>query len=213
MKFCNELPVASLLIYPAIRSEASDTAHRFVRYRIKQAKAGDIEATIRRLIEILPGSPLEPLFAELTTLVPVPGHAPLTGGGLWVAESICKAMAAAGLGRSVATCLRRERAVPRSSGISAGEDRPAPGVHCDSLSLLPDITIGDRVLLVDDVVTRGSTLIGAATKLQERWPALEVGAFALVRVEQVELGNAREMLAPKMERIKFDQASGKLIRE
>jgi len=38
-----------------------------------------------------------------------------------------------------------------------------------------------RILLIDDVVTRGATLLAAASRLVEAWPGIEVCAFAVVR--------------------------------
>jgi len=43
--------------------------------------------------------------------------------------------------------------------------------------------VADRevLCLVDDVVTKGATLLGAASRLQETYPQAKVFAFALVR--------------------------------
>jgi pyrimidine operon attenuation protein/uracil phosphoribosyltransferase len=38
-----------------------------------------------------------------------------------------------------------------------------------------------RLTLVDDVITRGRTLLAAAARLQEAFPCAEISAFALVR--------------------------------
>lgn len=56
-----------------------------------------------------------------------------------------------------------------------------------------------RILLVDDVVTRGSTLLGCAARLGECSPGLEVAAFAVARVAEVDLSATQEMLTPKLE--------------
>jgi phosphoribosylpyrophosphate synthetase len=57
---------------------------------------------------------------------------------------------------------------------------------------------------VDDVVTRGSTLIAAASLLLAQNPRLDITAFALARVEQEHLGTAKDMLAPAVEFISCD---------
>jgi hypothetical protein len=50
-----------------------------------------------------------------------------------------------------------------------------------------------RFLLVDDVVTRGATFLGAASRLRESFPDTEIRAFALVRTEsQGELNAIRD---------------------
>jgi hypoxanthine phosphoribosyltransferase len=38
-----------------------------------------------------------------------------------------------------------------------------------------------RVLLVDDVITKGRTLLAAAARLQDSFPAAEIRAFAMLR--------------------------------
>jgi adenine/guanine phosphoribosyltransferase-like PRPP-binding protein len=39
----------------------------------------------------------------------------------------------------------------------------------------------ERIVLIDDVVTKGRTLLAAATRLQEAFPSAQIRAFALVR--------------------------------
>jgi hypothetical protein len=52
--------------------------------------------------------------------------------------------------------------------------------------------VADRssLCLIDDVITKGSTLLGAATRLQMTFPRAAISAFALVRtlgfVEDIE---------------------------
>jgi len=65
---------------------------------------------------------------------------------------------------------------------------------------------GDAALLVDDIVTKGSTLVGAASRLQEAFPGLGVRGFALVRtrglIEEVEA-----LVEPCVGTIRFDGQS------
>ena len=53
------------------------------------------------------------------------------------------------------------------------------------------MVVGKEVLcLVDDVITKGATMLAAATRLQESYPSARIIAFALVRttgfVEDIE---------------------------
>jgi len=43
------------------------------------------------------------------------------------------------------------------------------------------VTDRSSLCLVDDVITKGATLLGAANRLQETFPQANVSAFALVR--------------------------------
>jgi len=40
----------------------------------------------------------------------------------------------------------------------------------------------EEVILVDDVVTRGATIIGGVNRLKEAFPSAEIRAFAMMRL-------------------------------
>ena len=106
---------------------------------------------------------------------------------LWVPERIANALLAKGLGRAVAPCLIRTKAV-RKSAFSPASERPRPADHYDSLSVQTSLSSIDEISLVDDVITRGSTLMGAANRLLDVFPQATVRAFAAMRA----VGNANE---------------------
>jgi phosphoribosylpyrophosphate synthetase len=204
VQYCTELTVASLLIYPPRGRSGSDKARGFIRYDIKQSRDQAIERTIKRLCDILPGSVLDQFFAIPRVLVPIPGHAPLRDGALWVPHDICHAMVAAGLAQTVVPCLKRHRLVARQSTRSSSEERLTPSQHVESMALEGTLTLGGKIMIVDDVVTRGSTLIAAASLLLAQNPRLDITAFALARVEQEHLGAVGDMLAPAVEFVSCD---------
>jgi hypoxanthine phosphoribosyltransferase len=55
------------------------------------------------------------------------------------------------------------------------------GNHYDSFAIEPIQPPPTQVVLVDDVVTKGRTLLAAAARLKEAYPNTEVRAFALLR--------------------------------
>jgi hypothetical protein len=70
--------------------------------------------------------------------------------------------------------------VPKSA-MCCGGARPAVGVHYESFGIESATELSGDVVLIDDVVTKGRTLLAAATRLQERFPQTRIRAFALLR--------------------------------
>lgn len=135
------------------------------------------------------------VFGKRVVLVPVPGSSP-PGGRCWVGERLAWCLREFGLAVEVWPVLHRGYAV-RKSALAASGERPSVLEHYASLMVdrslrgrAPDGRsafvrerggIRLRLTLVDDVITRGRTLLAAAGRLQEDFPAAEIRAFALVR--------------------------------
>ena len=60
-------------------------------------------------------------------------------------------------------------------------NRPSYRDHQNSIRIELDVDIGKRILVVDDIVTRGDTLFACVTMLEDAYPEVEVRGFALVR--------------------------------
>lgn len=68
------------------------------------------------------------------------------------------------------------------------------------MGVTTDLFLPERVTLIDDFVTNGSTLFGCAARLRQVNPKVQIQAFALCRVETWrELNNLGEVLDPKIE--------------
>jgi predicted amidophosphoribosyltransferase len=129
-------------------------------------------------------------FAELFTadavLVPVPGSDP-SATRVWAAERLAVALHGVLLGKSVWIGVRRRFPV-RKSATALNVDRPTTQQHYESLSVpsLPGraavaCIAPQRIVLIDDVITKGRTILAAATRLHEAFPHADIRAFALVR--------------------------------
>jgi hypothetical protein len=123
---------------------------------------------------------LTPLLARDAWLVPVPGSR-ASGQRGWAAWQLATALHALGLGHRVWPGLVRRTPVRKSATALPGA-RPTLAQHYDSLSVDPAPPgFSGRLLLVDDVITRGRTLLAAAARLRSACPHADVRAFALVR--------------------------------
>ncbi|MBV8910667.1 MAG: hypothetical protein JOZ89_07905 [Gammaproteobacteria bacterium] len=122
---------------------------------------------------------LAALFARSTTLVPVPGSA-ISTDAPWSAERLAAALGAVGLGQGVWRALRRQLAVRKSATSPAGA-RPSVREHYESFAIIHGRAATTKIVLVDDVITKGRTLLAAAARLQSEWPYADIRAFALIR--------------------------------
>jgi len=121
------------------------------------------------------------LFAHDAGLVPVPGSA-RTGADPWAALRLAVALSEVGFGLPVWIGLRRRYAVIKSATAVAAA-RPTVQQHYDSFAAtLPSIPVS-KIVLIDDVVTRGRTLLAAAARLRSVSPHADIRAFALIRTQ------------------------------
>lgn len=115
-----------------------------------------------------------------TALVPLPRSGLLRRGALWPAFEIARSLRAEGFGRRVLPCLKRVVAVPKAA-TSRPEERPRARAHAASIEVEAPLSLPTKVTLIDDVVTRGSQLFGAAWKIWCVRPDIEIRAFAVIR--------------------------------
>jgi predicted amidophosphoribosyltransferase len=137
-----------------------------------------------RLAQEAPSHPfLQNCFGPDVVLVPVPGSSLLVLGGLWPADRLCKAIRNEGLAANVRPLLTRTKAVPKSATAGPGQ-RPSVETHYDSLAIRPATPLLPptvRFTIVDDVVTRGATLLASYVRLREAYPDVPINCFALIR--------------------------------
>lgn len=143
-------------------------------------------------------------FGPDVTLIPVPRSAPLVKGGLWPSLRLAEEIQRLGLAEKVDPCLERTASIRKSATSKPGE-RPRPVDHYLSLRVdhEPVLTSGGKVCLIDDVVTRGATLLASHARVQEAFPSADVISFALVRT--ISEGDVNEILCPVAGTIELHQ--------
>ncbi len=113
-------------------------------------------------------------------LVPVPSSSKLQKDGLWVPQRIARELVKVGLGDIVDTLLERSRVLPKAVWSPARE-RPTAQQHYDSLGVTSTGLAPARFVLIDDVITRGATMLGAASRLGAAFPNADIRCFAVMR--------------------------------
>ncbi len=124
--------------------------------------------------------PFDSIFRTDSVLVPLPRSSLLQPDSLWVPERLASALVKRRFGTRVMPCLTRTRAV-RKSSTSQADQRPTPTDHFESLAVQGNLGSAEDIVLIDDIVTRGHTMIGAANRLLEAFPSARICAFAAMR--------------------------------
>jgi hypothetical protein len=194
--FPSRIEFAAFLQYAPRGSSTISAASRDVAYKVKQdgfirvpqQRGGTtsvrvIDYAAKRLAEEIPRHPfLGDYFNPSVSLVPVPRSSPQKPGSLWPTLRICEEILAQGLSANVLSCLKRTQPVQKSATAGPGQ-RPDPEAHYNSAQVvMPGFHLSPKAItLVDDVVTRGSTFVGLAKRLEEAFPGVEIRCFALIR--------------------------------
>ncbi len=155
-----------------------------------------IEFTAQRLREELANhSFLTEYFGPNVTLVPAPRSGILQPDALWPAKRICDALVAEGLAGNILPLLVRNVAVQKAATAPPG-GRPGPEQHYETVSVDTQQLLHclEAVTLVDDIVTRGSSLLGLSARLAEHMPNIPVRSFAVIRT--ISHGDVATILDP-----------------
>lgn len=177
----SELRFGALLAYsPKGTSAIAERSRRGLRDPLKLGHVPTLALAFRRFEELKGHAFFAAVLGSDVTLVPAPRSAAVKEGSLWPARSIAEALVDAGAGAEVRSYLRRIVKVPKSAFSAPGE-RPDLRTHMNSMKVERGIEGHLRLTVVDDFVTRGSTLLACARLLAGAFPDAEIGAFALVR--------------------------------
>jgi len=139
-------------------------------------------------------------FNRQTVLVPVPGSGSDCLDTSWTARLLAVEMCASGMAGRLWTGLRRVTGVPRSADAWHWK-RPSVLEHFESFGICSTQIQAPDIVLIDDVVTKGRTLMAAAIRLRTVFPNAHIRAFAMLRT----LG-----FAPSIDRL-FDPCRGEIL--
>ena len=197
----NAISCASWLVYA---TRATDDNAKRVKKIILDIKADRVDvATGTPFVRIV----IERGAARLTDdaravfdghpmLVPVPGSSLTKPHTVWPSRRVCEELVRQGLGDDTLTAVSRTTAVTKSAGSVT---RPTLDQHLASLTVQAGLHPPSRLLLIDDVVTSGTTIMACAIKLALAFPGVPVSAFALARVQST--GNPQRVFDPIIEHV------------
>lgn len=186
---------ASCYVYSPTGAGAVCERSRLLRAMLKSVDPNFMLKYASRVRQQAAGSPpLAGFFDATDVLIPVPGSAPHIAGDLWAAEHLAVALVNAGLGGAAWCGLHRVRAV-RKSATAAPPDRPTVSVHYESFCIEQLAVAPERIVLIDDVVTKGRTLLAAASRVRDAFPAAQIRAFALLRTMGL-IAGVQQLLDP-----------------
>ena len=163
-----------------------------------------IEYTVRLLLKAIQPVDRERFVSAVDWIVPVPGHSLHHPGALWPSKRIAEALQAAGVGNRVEPCLVRKKPVQKSAWAKPGE-RPTARMHYESFAVETTLIAPTSVLLVDDVVTRGATLVGGAARISEAFPDVSsIQAMTIARTDRVVVETTQQAFQPLSQTITYD---------
>ncbi len=136
------------------------------------------EWVARTVQQQLRNLPFAFFFKPDAVLVPVPRTSLMQPDTLWVPHRIATALVKKGVGKEVAVCLARVTPL-RKAAWSRPSERPKAKDHFATMSVQGRISdpSPNMIVLVDDIITRGATLLGAANRLAEVFPTARICAF------------------------------------
>jgi hypothetical protein len=170
----------SCYVYSPRGDGMASESSRLLCLRLKSSDSAWLPSFVREVYEQgLRHGALDGLFGKEVALVPVPGSAPSVGEP-WAAERLAVALHGLGLGKSVWRGVKRRFAV-RKSATALNAERPTVRQHYESFSVERLHLAPERIVLIDDVITKGRTILAAAARLHDAFPNADIRAFGLVR--------------------------------
>ncbi|AQW94915.1 hypothetical protein CMT56_13830 [Elizabethkingia anophelis] len=131
---------------------------------------------------------IQDYFTE-TALIPIPRSSLTLQNSFLPSKVIADILIKNNLGNSVFSCLKRIKAIPKSSGQTDASKRNNVQLHLESLAVEPVLITERKIILIDDVFTLGRTAMAAAMKINEAYPDKEIRIFSPFRTRSFQDDN------------------------
>ena len=123
-----------------------------------------------------------PYLLNDVTFVPVPRSSPIKKGDLWPGMVIAEELIKKSYGKDIKQSINRIKSVPKSAFSEKG-NRPTLAVHYNSLQASIEVTKPKKILLIDDIITKGATTAACYMRLKEAFPDSKIAVFAFIRTK------------------------------
>ena len=201
MGLLSDVSCSSYLAYCPRDGGKLGAKSREICYALKRAEIGTIFKVAEHIRQNQSRPGVDGVLMEDTALVPMPRSAPLVEGALWPANILAWALLKNGLGACVIPLLERFQRVPKSSYAPPGM-RPTAAIHLESFRAVCPAIPPTRIVVVDDVVTTGATMLAAISEVSKAIPGVPVQGFAFIRTQS--WGDLGAICNPKLSRIKLN---------
>ena len=142
--------------------------------------------------------------------MPVPGSGKTAQGNFWAPKTICDVLYAKGIGADVLPILERTHGVQKSAYASPGE-RPTVQTHFDSMLATIDLSTPTEITLVDDVITKGATMMAAALRIWAVHPNATIYGFAVFRTRNFD-DDIAAVVAPSFGKLRYSEEVDSIAR-
>lgn len=165
------------------------------------------EEVARMVANGLGSLPFSDFFGRDVVLVPMQQNFSDAGErDLWAPANIAGAMGGHGLG------VRRDmlyRTKPTTRSHESGrDDRFTATDHYNSIGVARHRIDPKEIVVVDDIITRGDTAMGAVNRLAEAFPDARIRVFAVMRA--VSSGRFSKIMCPSVGHIQIDGTETRL---
>lgn len=172
-----EAEYLTVLRYATRGNNQKDAASRRIKDGIKNWSLIDFDKALEQVVSQIE---VTDFFGETPTFVPIPSSKLSKPNTLHVPLEICNELKKI-YPSEVSNCLTRHIPIEKSSQHFNKDERPTVSRHLESISLNSALIYTDNIILVDDVLTRGTTSIACAKILNDRYPNKRIAVFALLR--------------------------------
>ena len=179
--------------------ELGERSRRFC-YAVKRGDEGKISGIAKHVRHHRNENGVRKVLGPDAALVPMPRSAPLAEGALWPASMLAEALLRQGLGGSVLPLVERTHGVKKSATAPPGE-RPTAADHLKSFRVSRRVFELETIVIVDDVVTSGATMLAAASAVSEAIPGVTIRGFAFIRTHSK--GDVEAILSPVLSQIRL----------